>query len=225
MRKLPAITLLLSFAGAIACPAGEPAAATEKLEVKVPKPMFVGTPKAIKTPNLEPARGEKPRPPVMVPPGTVLLSQKAPVTASDKEPIIGSLDLLTDGDKEGSEGSYSEFGPGVQWVQIDLGKTAEINAVVIWHFHSEPRVYHDVVIQIANDPDFIDNVQTVFNNDHDNSAGLGIGKDLEYIDTYEGRPIGVNSVKGRYVRLYSNGNTSNQMNHYIEVEVFGKANS
>jgi len=29
-------------------------------------------------------------------------------------------------------------------------------------------------------------------------------------------------VKGRYVRLYSNGNTTNKMNHYIEVEVFGK---
>ena len=26
---------------------------------------------------------------------------------------------------------------------------------------------------------------------------------------------------GRYVRLYSNGNTANEMNHYIEVEVFG----
>lgn len=205
------------------CAAGEPAAATEKLEVKLPKPMFVGTPKKLQTGNLEPARGDKPRPPVMVPPGTVLLSEKASVTGSDKEPIIGSLDLLTDGDKEGAEGSYAEFGPGVQWVQIDLGKVCEVNAVVIWHFHSEPRVYRDVVIQVADDADFITNVQTVFNNDHDNSAGLGIGKDQEYIETYEGRPIGVNGAKGRYVRLYSNGNTSNEMNHYIEVEVFGKA--
>jgi len=29
-------------------------------------------------------------------------------------------------------------------------------------------------------------------------------------------------VKGRYVRLYSNGNTANRLNHYIEVEVWGK---
>jgi phage repressor protein C with HTH and peptisase S24 domain len=92
----------------------------------------------------------------------------------------------------------------------------------VWHFHSEPRVYRDVVIQVADDADFITNVKTVFNNDHDNSAGLGIGKDLEYIETYDGRPIAVKGVKGRYVRLYSNGNTSNQMNHYTEVEVFGK---
>jgi hypothetical protein len=30
-------------------------------------------------------------------------------------------------------------------------------------------------------------------------------------------------TKGRYVRLYSNGSTANEMNHYIEVEVYGKA--
>jgi len=30
------------------------------------------------------------------------------------------------------------------------------------------------------------------------------------------------SAKGRYVRLYSKGNTTNKLNHYIEVEVFGK---
>ena len=115
-----------------------------------------------------------------------------------------------------------ELGPGVQWVQIDLGKSSEIWAVVVWHFHSEPRVYRDVVIQISDDPDFIQNVKTVFNNDHENQAGLGIGKDLEYIETYDGRPFAVKGVKGRYVRLYSNGNTSNQMNHYTEVEVYGK---
>jgi hypothetical protein len=28
-------------------------------------------------------------------------------------------------------------------------------------------------------------------------------------------------VHGQYVRLYSNGNTSNDLNHYIEVEVHG----
>jgi hypothetical protein len=28
-------------------------------------------------------------------------------------------------------------------------------------------------------------------------------------------------VKGRYVRLYSNGNTTNDLNHYVEVEVHG----
>ena len=47
-----------------------------------------------------------------------------------------------------------------------------------------------------------------------------VWKDYEYIETYEGRLIDAKGVKGRYVRLYSNGNTSSDMNHYIEVEVY-----
>jgi hypothetical protein len=67
----------------------------------------------------------------------------------------------------------------------------------------------------------------VYNNDFDNSSGLGLGKRLEYIDDYRGKLIDARTakgepVKGRYVRLYSKGNTSNDMNHYVEVEVFGK---
>ncbi|MBR4171661.1 MAG: hypothetical protein IKR48_08430, partial [Kiritimatiellae bacterium] len=63
---------------------------------------------------------------------------------------------------------------------------------------------------------------TVFNNDHDNSAKLGKGKDKEYIETSEGRPFAINGVKARYVRFYSNGNTSNEKNHYTEVDIYGK---
>ena len=44
----------------------------------------------------------------------------------------------------------------------------------------------------------------------------------EWIETNEGRLIDAKGVKGRYVRLYSNGNTSNDMNHYIEIEVYGR---
>jgi hypothetical protein len=74
---------------------------------------------------------------------------------------------------------------------------------------------------VSDDADFITGVQTVFNNDHDNSSGLGIGRDKEYIETNEGRLIDPRGVKARYIRLYSNGNTSNDMNHYVEVEIYG----
>ena len=47
-------------------------------------------------------------------------------------------------------------------------------------------------------------------------------KQKEYVDTYEGRLIDTKGEKARYVRLYTNGNTSNELNHYIEVEVYGK---
>jgi len=56
----------------------------------------------------------------------------------------------------------------------------------------------------------------------DGSTGLGVGDDLLYIETHEGKLINAKGVKARYVRLYSNGNTANDVNHYVEVEVFGK---
>ncbi len=192
------------------------------LKLEFPKPMFVGTPKTIKSGNLEPARKGKPRPPVMVPAGVENVAEDMAVTSSDSYPIIGDLELVTDGDKEGADGSYVELGPGKQHVQIDLEDAREIFAMVVWHFHSQARVYKDVIIQVADDEDFITNVRTVFNNDHDNSAGLGIGKDKEYIETFAGRPVAVKGEKARYVRLYSNGSTSGEMNHYVEVEVYGK---
>lgn len=191
------------------------------LKLKLPKPLFVGTPKNINVENLEPLSGKE-RPAFMVPEGVENLAFKKDVTASDSEPTIGELEMITDGDKEAADGSYVEFGQGTQWVQIDLKQEAEIYAIVVWHYHQQARVYHDVVVRTADDKDFITNVQTVFNNDSDNSSKLGVGKDRPYIETYEGKLIDCKGVKGRYVRLYSKGNTANEMNHYIEVEVYGK---
>jgi hypothetical protein len=194
----------------------------ETLKIELPKPCFTGTPKDIKTENLEEARNNKPRDPIQVPAGTKVISKGCKVTSSDSEPIIGELGFVTDGDKDHDATTYVELGPNTQWVQIDLGKEKQINAACVWHFHGEARVYRDVVVQISNDPDFIDGVQTVFNNDHDDSSKLGKGKDKEYIETNEGRPFAISSVKGRYVRFSSRGNTSNEMNHYTEIEIYGK---
>jgi hypothetical protein len=66
-------------------------------------------------------------------------------------------------------------------------------------------------------------VTTLFNNDYDDSAKMDKGKDSPYVESRYGLLVDGKGTKGRYVRLYSNGNTSNEMNHYIEVEVFGKA--
>ena len=192
----------------------------EVLKIQLPKPMFIGTPKNIRTPNLETVTG-KARGPFMVPVGTVLLSAGKPGTASDKEPVIGEISYVTDGKKSGEDGYYVELGPMLQWVQIDLSKSQELEAIVAWHYHSQARVYRDVVVQVSDDKDFISGVTTVFNNDHDNTSGLGAGKDKEYIETFDGKLFDPKGVKARYVRLYSGGNTSNDMNHYVEVEVYG----
>ena len=194
-------------------------AADMPLKVEMPKPLFAGTPRPISLANLEPA-GAK-RPDIMVPAGTVLLSKGKKVTSSDALPVIGELSFLTDGDKTGIDGAYVELGPGTQWVQVDLGATAKIAAVAVWHFHSQARVYHDVVIQISDDADFKKGVTTIFNTDDDNSSKLGKGKDLSYVETNNGRVVPANGASGRYVRLFSNGNTSDELNHYCEVEVFG----
>jgi hypothetical protein len=191
-----------------------------ELKLQLPKPMFVGTPKNIRTPNLEAVTG-KSRPPFFVPAGTKLLSLHKPVMSSDMAPVIGELAFVTDGEKSGEDGYFVELGPGKQWVQIDLKETAALSAIVVWHYHSQARVYRDLVVQVSEDKDFVGGVTTVFNNDHDNTLGLGLGKDKEYIETNEGRLIDPKGVKARYVRLYSAGNTSNDMNHYVEVEVYG----
>ncbi|MCX6951448.1 MAG: discoidin domain-containing protein [Verrucomicrobia bacterium] len=190
------------------------------LQLELPKPLFAGTPRPISLPNLEKPRSG-PRPALMVPAGTTVLSKGKPVTSSDSLPVIGELSFITDGDKSGTDGTYVELGPTPQWVQIDLGATAKVAAIAVWHFHSQARVYHDVVVQVSNDKDFKTGVTTIFNNDDDNSSKLGKGTDQAYIENFEGKLLDGKGAVGRYVRLYSNGNTSDELNHYCEVEVHG----
>src|SRR5215212_2133092 len=192
----------------------------EELKLKLPKPMFIGTPTNIKSPNLEVVTG-KARPPFFVPKGTALLSLKKKVTSSDMEPVIGELDMVTDGEKAGGDGFFIELGPGPQWVQIDLGASHPLYAILAWHYHSQARVYRDVVVQVSDDAGFKSGVTTVYNNDHDNSSKVAQGKDKEYIEVAEGKLFDAKGATGRYVRLYSNGNTTNDLNHYVEVEVYG----
>ncbi len=208
--------------GAAAAAAGAGPRGTEggvPLKTDIPPELIEGTPKPMKVPNLVKAPTKAPE--FLVPEGAKLLSAKKPVTSSDDFPIIGELELVTDGDKEAGEGYFVELANGLQWVQIDLEQSAEIYAVWIWHFHSQKRAYHDVIVQVSDDPEFKEGVTTLYNNDYDNSSGLGKGSNRPYVETRFGMIVDGNGTKGRYVRLYSNGNTSNDMNHYIEVEVHG----
>jgi hypothetical protein len=199
----------------------KPAGHLKPIEIKLPKPAFKGTPKNIPPgTNLEKPR-DKPREPFLAPPGTTNVAAGKPVSASDTDPIVGELKFVTDGDKEPSEGSYVELGPGLQWVQVDLKGEFTLYAVLVWHFHASARVYHDVVVQVADDADFTKNVRTVYTNDHDNSSGLGLGQEKEYWETYEGRLMDCKGEKARYVRLYSKGSTADDQNHYVEVEAYG----
>jgi len=222
ISSLGALVVLAFLAVGLPAHAQDDAGGLAPLVIELPKPMFIGTPKTLRTPNLERQTG-KPRGKFLAPSDAVIISTGRPVTGSDSDPIIGDMELLTDGDKEGADGSFVEYGPGTQWVQIDLGEPREIYAIVLWHYHSQARIYFDVVVQGAQDPDFVSGVEMLFNNDHDNSSGLGVGRDKEYIEVSEGKLI---DTKGsnplQFLRLSSNGSTSSDLNHYIEVEVWGK---
>ena len=65
--------------------------AGEKVELKLdlPKPLFAGTPKNLPPGTTVEKPTGKPRPPLMVPKGTELLSARKPVKLSDDNPVVG----------------------------------------------------------------------------------------------------------------------------------------
>ncbi len=193
----------------------------EPLPIALPKPLFEGTPVPPNVPNLE-KPANRPRPPFLAPPGVTNVALRKLVTSSDSDPLVGNLDMITDGNKRGTDGSFVQLKGGAQSILIDLEARHTIYAIAVWHFLKEPRAYASVVVDVADDPDFINNVRTLFNNDSLNAAGLGIGKDMRYVETSEGKLIDAKGVEARYVRLFSNGSDKAETNHYVEVEVYGK---
>ena len=190
--------------------------------IKLPAPAFKGTPKDIQLSSYVEPLSDKPRAPMMVPAGLKNLAPGAKITCSDKNATAEALAKVTDGDKEASEQSIIYLRKGTQWIQMDFGSPQEIFAVVIWHAHNSAKVYHDVIVQVADDQDFLQNVKTVFNNDQDNTSGQGVGADREFFETHEGKLIDTKGVTARYIRFYSKGSTESALNEYTEIEVYGR---
>jgi hypothetical protein len=133
--------------------------------------------------------------------------------------IAGDPNVMVDGIKNDTA-AFVGNGDGLKWLQIDLGRSYDINRVNIWHYFGDGRTYHDVIVQVSNTEDFSSGVTTVFNNDKDDTAGIGMGNENEYAETEDGKSIPFDTVNARYVRLYSNGSNANEYNHYVEVEVW-----
>jgi hypothetical protein len=150
------------------------------------------------------------------------------VSASTDKVLGGRLEQVCDGQKECDMENWLQLPPGLQWVQIDLGEAYPIFAIVIWH-DEYWRVYHDVIVQVADNATFTQHVRTLFNNDHDGSAGLGIGADMEYYELYEGLLVDTKGERARFVRCYAGGPYKEPVNRYIptpnnlvtEIEVWG----
>lgn len=213
---------LLPMAVLLACPARLPAQAKlEPVPIVLPKPGYEGTPpNFLNIPNMEKPSGKE-RGSFLAPAGVTNVAKGKKVTSSEKDPVVGDLDMVTDGDTAQIEGNNVELGRGVQWITIDLAASHEIYGVLFWHYY-QPRVYFSVIVQTADDEAFTKNVQTWFNNDTNNKAKQGTGKNLNYVETYEGKLVDCKGAQARYVRLYSAGNNANELNDYIEVEVFGR---
>ncbi|WCJ59820.1 hypothetical protein NXS98_01490 [Fontisphaera persica] len=190
------------------------------LPLKLPTPAFKGTPAEMPPDTTAEKPTGKPRPPFLAPKGVTNVALNKKVICSDKAPMTGAPELVTDGNKEATESSVLIMRKGSQYVQIDLEKNYAMYAILIWHAHDAPKIYRDVVVQVADDPDFIENVRTIFNNDHDNSSGLGIGTDREYFEGFEGKLIDAKGIVGRYLRFYSRGSTDSALNEYTEIEVW-----
>jgi hypothetical protein len=192
------------------------------LDIKVPPPTFIGTPSDKPLdPEVE-KPSDKPRPPLLVPPGVGNLALHKTVTTSDTNKLADDLAKITDGEKEGGEQGVVLLRKGPQWVQIDLGNPSQIYAIVVWHGFDEPKVYHAVAAQVADDAAFTQNVRTLFNNDRKNLDNLGVGTNREYFESNEGKLIEGKGTVARYVRLYSDGSTVARLNEYTEVEVYGR---
>jgi hypothetical protein len=218
--------LAMLCCGGINLSADEPsksnAPALVPLKIDLPAPVFAGTPKeAPKGVDIEPTP-DKPPPPLEVPGDVRNIAPEAKITCSDRGVSASMLARLTDGNKQADEDAIAMLRKGLQWVQFDLGAAREIYAVVFWHAHDTPKIYRSVIVQVADDADFTTNVRTLFNNDRDNSAGLGAGTDRQYFETYMGKIVNAKGARARYVRMYSHGSTDSALNEYTEVEIYGR---
>jgi hypothetical protein len=219
--RRPKAGLCLILAAALLTASVAGAADLAPIPLKLPRPAFKGTPEDPPEGTTVEKPTGKPRPAFLAPPGATNVALNKKAVCSDKNPMNGTVDLVTDGDKEATDEAVLVMRKGTQYAQVDLGAAHTIYAVVFWHNHDAPRVYRDVVVQVADDPDFIENVRTLYNNDQDNSSGLGIGTDREYFETNEGKLIDAKGVKARYVRIYSKGSTYASFNEVGEIEVYG----
>lgn len=218
-RLLLNVAVLVSLFAAAGPLRADDAKATEPLKLQLPQPTLKGTPEDLPAgPNIEPI-SDKPRPPFLVPPGVKNVAASKTVTSSVK-PFTGETSQITDGKKEAFDYDSVEMKKGTQWVQVDLGETFAIYAVVLWHDHRYVQVMHDVVVQVSDDAEFKTGVTTLFNNDVDNSSGLGVGTDREYFEMAPGKLIDGKGVKARYVRGYTKGSSLSALNCWQEIEVY-----
>lgn len=211
------LVLAVSGVAVFAAEEAAPPPGTVKLTPELPPPGPMGTPSGY----ISKAFDWKDQEPLFVPEGAALLSVGRPVTSGDNKTRPDALKKITDAKKSWEESYVVTLSPGLQWVQVDLGEEQKIDAVAVWHAYEREKAYHDIIVKISNEPEFKE-ATVLYNNDFDLSAEMGEGQDKEYFENRFGRIIDGKGTAARYVRLYSQGNSEDDANHYIEVEVWGR---
>jgi hypothetical protein len=196
----------------------------EALTLQLPAPTLKGTPEQLPTgPNIE-ANSDKAPAAIQIAKGAKNVALDKKVTTSVKPFSETQPEAITDGKKEAFDYDTVEMKKGSQWVQVDLGEAFKIEAIAIWHDHRYIQTMHDVIVLVSDDPEFKTGVTTLFNNDTDNSSGLGIGTDREYFERHFGRVFDGKGTKARYVRGYTKGSHLSALNCWQEIEVYALPN-
>ncbi len=160
--------------------------------------------------------------PFMIDINVMNLALYKPVT-SNEEPVTGELEQITDDIKTSGE---FDFVGGPAWVQVDLEESSSIHAIVIWHHYENADIFDDVIVCVSDDEDFSGDVRTLYNNDHDNSSGMGMGQDSAYISSLWGnivdaRGLNFTGTNARFVRVHTKRNADGTIPRYIELAVYG----
>jgi hypothetical protein len=195
----------------------------DRYALQIPEPGYTSSPlPVLAVPNFElsPGRQES----FDAPPGLGNIARSATVSSSDGCPLSGFLDRVNDGLNSPDFAEHGlELSAGQQWICLDLHQPTELHAVVVWHRYDMPAAYEDVLVEASDSPTFEPARTTIlYNNDADNSLGRGVGRDPVYLETNLGRIIRANATRARYVRLWSNGRFMDGINHYTEVEIWGR---
>ncbi|ASI93053.1 endo-beta-N-acetylglucosaminidase [Vibrio mediterranei] len=129
-----------------------------------------------------------------------------------------NLERITDGIWNSTH-AYADLQAGLASIEIDLEKVESVKGVKTWRYFGDGRVYKDIVIQLLDEKH--DVLKTLFNNDQDSSSIFGPGNDNEYSERDLGYWVGTNenNIDARYIKLSSQGSSTNEGNHYVEVEV------
>lgn len=116
--------------------------------------------------------------------------------------VFGSSDetFVTDGNFD-PYNVYGTYADTYGFAIVDLGQEYVIDKLIVKAFHD--WTFEDVVLQMALDKDFTQGVYTVFNNDTDNSVGVGAGSDGTYTESGSGHCFKFSPVTARYIRFHN----------------------